>query len=398
MAKTVRYIFMQEYKPTVIESQVFSWLETTRDLFDHNAVVSVVSSQGGQLSKKRVDEIESEHGIRYYQIALPGVIGIRDLILLLFVLKLYFKHLGAGSLILQSRFMLFSFINPIISLLPKLKLVYEARGTATVEYKYSVDAGKISARKERIVKLRERLILKYSDLIISVSQKQKDFFAKEYGAKSANKAIVIPGAADALKFYYREELRTAVRERMGLEEKTVFLYSGRLDKPWQIPEEVFRTFKHIHVHVPNAFFIILTPDKDIAKQLFTKNGVPDSSFFITYTTLAEINDYLNATDYGILFRENLPINNQASPTKFAEYILSGLRVIISEGVGDFSGFVREHDCGQVVSLVDGAFEVDTPKLSPYASEERERISKLGHNLLSTQVFKTKLRKSFAALR
>ncbi|MFY9195565.1 MAG: hypothetical protein WAN99_09345, partial [Methanoculleus sp.] len=79
-------------------------------------------------------------------------------------------------------------------------------------------------------------------------------------------------------------------------------------------------------------------------------------------------------------------------------ILSGLRVIISEGVGDFSGFVREHDCGQVVSLVDGAFEVDTPKLSPYASEERERISKLGHNLLSTQVFKTKLRKSFAALR
>lgn len=398
MAKTVRYIFMQEYKPTVIESQVFSWLETTRDLFDYNAVVSVVSSQGGQLSKKRVEEIESKHGIRYYQIALPGVIGIRDLILLLFVLKLYLKHLGAGSLILQSRFMLFSFISPIISLLPKLKLVYEARGTATVEYRYGVDAGRVSARKEWIVRLREGLILKHSDLIVAVSQKQKDFFAKEYGAVISNKVLVIPGAADAQKFYYREELRTAVRERMGLEERVVFLYSGRLDKPWQIPEEVFRTFKHIHAHIPNSFFIILTPDGDIAKQLFTQNGIPESSFFITYISLAEINDYLNATDYGILFRENLPINNQASPTKFAEYILAGLKVIISEGMGDFSEFVQEHDCGQVVSLMEGAFDVDTQKLSPYASEKRERICKLGHDLLSTQVFKAKLRKAFVALR
>ena len=398
MAKTVRYIFMQEYKPTVIESQVFSWLETTRDLFDHNVVVSVVSSKGPQLSKKKVEEIESKHGIRYHQIALPKLFGVRELSLLFFVLKLYFKHLSTGSLIFQSRFMLFSLISPIISKLPKLKLVYEARGTVTVEYKYSVDAGRISARREWIVRLREKLVLKYSDLVIVVSQKQKDFFAKEYGAVVANKMLVIPGAADALKFYYSEGLRATVRQRMGLEGKTVFLYSGRLDKPWQIPREVFRTFKHIHAHVPDTFFIILTPDKDIAEQLFSQHDISNPSFMITYVRLTEINDYLNATDYGILFRENLPINNLASPTKFAEYVLAGLKVIISEGVGDFSGFVQEHDCGQVVSLVDGAFDVDTQKLSPYTSEERERISKLGHDLLSTQVFKVKLRKAFAELR
>ena len=120
--------------------------------------------------------------------------------------------------------------------------------------------------------------------------------------------------------------------------------------------------------------------------------------FLQLIRLEEINNYLNATDYGILFRENLPINNQASPTKFAEYILAGLKVIISEGVGDFSEFVREHDCGQVVSLVDGEFDVETQKLSPYTLEKERRISKLGHELLSTQVFKARLRKAFAALR
>jgi len=398
MANTVRYIFMQEYKPTVIESQVFSWLETTRDLFDYNAIVSVVPPRLKHLDEKKVKEIEAKYKIKYHQVTFPNIIGIRELSLLFFILKLYFRHLGAGTLIFQSRFLLFSLISPVISLLPKLKLVYEARGTVIVEYLYGEAAVSANAYRAWYKSLRERLTLKYSDLVISVSQKQKDFFAKEYGAKSANKAIVVPGAADALRFYYREELRATVRERMGVEGKMVFLYSGRLDKPWQIPEEVFSTFKHIYAHIPNSFFIVLTPDKDIAKQLFAKNGIPESSFFTTYARLEEINNYLNATDYGILFRENLPINNQASPTKFAEYILAGLKVIISEGVGDFSEFVREHDCGQVVSLVDGEFDVETQKLSPYTLEERERISKLGHELLSTQVFKARLRKAFAALR
>ena len=172
--------------------------------------------------------------------------------MLFFILKLYFRHLGAGTLIFQSRFLLFSLISPVISLLPKLKLVYEARGTVIVEYLYGEAAVSANAYRAWSKSLRERLTLKYSDLVISVSQKQKDFFAKEYGAKSANKAIVVPGAADALRFYYREELRATVRERMGVEGKMVFLYSGRLDKPWQIPEEVFSTFKHIYAHIPNS--------------------------------------------------------------------------------------------------------------------------------------------------
>ena len=54
---------------------------------------------------------------------------------------------------------------------------------------------------------------------------------------------------------------------------------------------------------------------------------------------------LAACDYGILIRENTVTNQVASPTKFAEYLASGLPVIISPNLGDYSAFVETHHCG-----------------------------------------------------
>jgi hypothetical protein len=44
------------------------------------------------------------------------------------------------------------------------------------------------------------------------------------------------------------------------------------------------------------------------------------------------------------------MNNVASPTKFAEYMLAGLPTIISPGVGDYTEFVTEKKLGFVVDV------------------------------------------------
>lgn len=59
--------------------------------------------------------------------------------------------------------------------------------------------------------------------------------------------------------------------------------------------------------------------------------------------------YLQCCDYGILVREQSETNRVASPTKFAEYLYAGLKVLVSKNLGDFSEFVLEHDCGYVVN-------------------------------------------------
>lgn len=80
---------------------------------------------------------------------------------------------------------------------------------------------------------------------------------------------------------------------------------------------------------------------------------------------------LNACDYGIMLREDTITNRVASPTKFAEYLRSGLRIIASEGLGDFSELVKTERLGVVLGKSG-----QVPRLEPTAPEERERLRRL----------------------
>ena len=62
-----------------------------------------------------------------------------------------------------------------------------------------------------------------------------------------------------------------------------------------------------------------------------------------------IRNYLLCGDYGILIRAQSITNTVAAPTKFAEYLISGLRVLISANLGDYSDFVSQFRCGEVVT-------------------------------------------------
>ena len=55
-----------------------------------------------------------------------------------------------------------------------------------------------------------------------------------------------------------------------------------------------------------------------------------------------------AADMGILLRENHPLNEVAAPTKFAEYVMTGPLVLISDNIGDYSNFVKRNNLGIVL--------------------------------------------------
>jgi hypothetical protein len=59
-------------------------------------------------------------------------------------------------------------------------------------------------------------------------------------------------------------------------------------------------------------------------------------------------DHLCAGDVGLLLRERHPMNEVAAPGKFAEYVLSGLPIVMTEGIGDFSAAVRDSELACVL--------------------------------------------------
>ena len=111
---------------------------------------------------------------------------------------------------------------------------------------------------------------------------------------------------------------------------------------------------------------------------------------IRWVSAEEVPVYLAACDYGILIRENTVTNQVAAPTKFAEYLHSGLKVLISEHIGDYTDFVREHQCGVVVPL-------QPIEPVPVERSEKQRMRTLAEAHFTKDVFKPQYKQLIDAL-
>ena len=107
---------------------------------------------------------------------------------------------------------------------------------------------------------------------------------------------------------------------------------------------------------------------------------------------AQVAQALATCDFGIMVRERTITNQVASPTKFAEYLSNGLRVITNEGLGDFSELVRRDDLGIV--LRDGE---RLPLLMPINRAERERLMRFATEHFSKQCFDPQYRALLSAV-
>jgi len=96
---------------------------------------------------------------------------------------------------------------------------------------------------------------------------------------------------------------------------------------------------------------------------------------------AQVAEALAGCDFGIMVREKTITNRVASPTKFAEYLSSGLRVITNAGLGDFSAMVAAHHLGLVVE--EGQ---PLPELRQVSHEDRQRLRAFALAQFTKQAF------------
>jgi hypothetical protein len=137
---------------------------------------------------------------------------------------------------------------------------------------------------------------------------------------------VLPCLANENDFFFDEGLRRRMRTELGYgADDPVYVYSGSL-AGYQCFDEMVSVFMTTLRSRPNARLIVLTPYVDAARAKLA--GLPADRVLCRSVANAEVNDYLNAADFGFLLRDDTPVNRVAFPTKFAEYALAGLRVIM----------------------------------------------------------------------
>lgn len=168
----------------------------------------------------------------------------------------------------------------------------------------------------------EKYALRKADLCFFVSNSMKKHYEKKYGYKN-NSYLIMPC------------FNTKIDDSSFTDEKyrnPTFLYSGNTSG-WQRVPETIALFKHIkETIIPNAELVIYTPNKDVMQKLLDEQGVEAKIGFVHYS---QLNEEIKKYKYGFLIREDVDVNNVATPTKMNSYIASGIIPIYSNVLGDF---------------------------------------------------------------
>jgi glycosyltransferase involved in cell wall biosynthesis len=193
----------------------------------------------------------------------------------------------------------------------------------------------------------ERRILRESDAVICVSCRLRDVMVERFALppERVRKLHVIPTLASRREFCFDVERRARTRQALGLRDRYVVVYSGNLRARWQVPEKLVEAFVSIRQARPDACFLVLTQiaDRVHLQPLLDRAGVGAGDVRMVTSPHDQVVDHLCAGDVGLLLRERHPMNEVAAPGKFAEYALSGLPIVMTDGIGDFSAPMREAD-------------------------------------------------------
>jgi len=263
---------------------------------------------------------------------------------------------------------------------------YDGRGAIAAEWQEYAVARYRNIRRT-IRHLESEAVLR-SDHRIAVSNGLVRYWEDSFGYHGTAHTVIPCTLNTSIGFELPadEALQRQRRELGYSPDDVVVAYSGSVSG-WQSFRLVSEIMTPLLQSRPGVKLLFLSGDDphiDALKASFpgqvTQRWVPHG----------DVHDVLLACDHALLLRESTTTNRVAAPTKFAEYLAAGLPVFISEGIGDYTDFVRSHRCGQVAG--DGAFN---PERTP--RDRREHCIGLARTFFTKEALRDAYRAVIGAL-
>lgn len=220
--------------------------------------------------------------------------------------------------------------------------------------------------------------ISFFNKVICVSKALKDSVSNE---KHYEKMVVIPNMPSEsflTSLKNTSELYTKVELKKKIDfdtHKKYICYCGN-SQAWQKTDYLVKLFKDISEKTDNINLAILTRDVDEFTLLLDLYNVDKDRVFIGTVDNSEVPSYLLASDLLYLLRDQDDINSVACPTKAIEYLASGVKILISDNLGDISGLIRNEKLGIVVD------ELLDHKLDFLSDKIIDEINKLPNNFIS----------------
>jgi len=217
-----------------------------------------------------------------------------------------------------------------------LRVCYDGRGAMAAEHE---EYGIYPSYLENFMYMSESRSVLESDIRIAVTSELVEYWENRYGYQSSNNGycVVIPTTLSnnqIKRANQLEECRSEKREELALKQNEILLVYSGSTAGWQSLELLS---KHLNDWLKNNDLVkvlILSKPHHLFKELQLKfpNRITEK-----FVEPPEVFCWLSAGDYGLLIRDKSITNSCASPTKFAEYLLAGLRVLSNDTTGAGAG-------------------------------------------------------------
>jgi glycosyltransferase involved in cell wall biosynthesis len=247
-----------------------------------------------------------------------------------------------------------------------VRFVFDADGLSADE---RVDFSGWSPRRPvyRIYRDVEAQAVRTASAVITRTHAAKRILLDRAGAGTdPEKIFVVPNAKDETAFSpATSQLRRDTRERCGIPDGAPWLvFAGSVGPQYHLPE-AFRLFKHVLERRPDARMDVLTGHVAAANELLNEARLPASSVRVGRVPPTDMPAYLAASDLGLAFRAPAFSQQAVSPIKIAEYLLCGLPVVATRGVGD----IDEQVSGDVGFSVRGLASEDLARVADWLVTE-----------------------------
>ncbi|WP_323757909.1 glycosyltransferase [Roseivirga sp.] len=248
--------------------------------------------------------------------------------------------------------------------LGKVKLIYDA-------HEYETQRNGLHGLKWTYVKLKERLLIRFCDRVITVGPTIADEYVRLYGIE---KPVVILNCP----ILRSEEVikKNLFREQFGIPaSKKIFLYQGYL-YPGRGIEVILEAFDQLNL----ADGVLVFMGEGTLTDEIKKHKKYGESVFVHPFVLGDVLlGYTSSADCGIAFIEDISLSDRyCLPNKLFEYIAAGLPVI-SSGLPDLKKFINTYKVGTAADSnnVEGFIQafnnlpnLDSPELARHILNTR----------------------------
>tara|TARA_R110002073_G_scaffold192387_1_gene351181 strand:+ start:26097 stop:27314 length:1218 start_codon:yes stop_codon:yes gene_type:complete len=234
----------------------------------------------------------------------------------------------------------------------------------------------------RLLRDIEAQAVRRAGVVITRSDKAVEILLARAGAgTNKDKFHVVANGRDTDLFNPGDQdSRTNTRELLGvLSDTPLLVYAGSIGPQYCVPE-MLRLFELVKKKRPKARFLILTGSPDIIKAQIKSKANIAGSIIVKTVTVHEVPAYLACADLGIAFRKSSFSMQGVAPIKLGEYLLCGLPLVATEGIGDthmidkkVGALVKEINEAELEAIAD--WFVD--EVVPLRKEMRESCSRVG---------------------